>query len=521
MRQFAARLTDNLLNSQSDDGLTDSSACKEWRGGRSLCIAMALLFFLKFAAFALCITPFWDIPDESGHYSYVESLSHGHYPVLGKARIARDVTDSWIAPDAHQGYNWIAQHPPLFYTIAAPAVATTRALGGDFRAQVHSARLVSSFIGALAVLGLAAFLTLATGRVLLGMAGAIFIGATPMFTQLASGVTHDTLVACTAAWGLYWYVRWIRSTRPLHALLCAFLVGMCCMTKITGLTLAIPVFMMIAARILMMDKLSRPGRTLAWIGVVWLVMFLPTALWVAHNLVHFHKMFPDAGLLQVYPSKPNDVGFLQYMGKYPIWQIVLLSFFALIGWMGTLPGNTVTVQANGLLAQFFTASVLFGSLLAIFHTLRPSRETGREWAWVVALGVIAATICLSMSKYGFATVTCIALFTALLWTGITALRSVPHDSNHAWLALTGFVAIMFFSTLYYHHIWTSYTEISKVKALHGRYFYPVMPFMALIMLWPLRRGRWPVVALFSACAALVISDGFFLHFAFEMYGKFQ
>ena len=82
---------------QADEG---PAGADEWKSMRPLFFALAALFFLKYAAFALYVTPFWDVPDEVGHYSYVSDLSHGHYPLLGEARLTRDVTDSWIGPKA-------------------------------------------------------------------------------------------------------------------------------------------------------------------------------------------------------------------------------------------------------------------------------------------------------------------------------------------------------------------------------------------------------------------------------------
>src|SRR5690625_3295992 len=124
LKRFAS-IADNNVSAhwRSCSTNTAASAWNEWISFRSICWVIAALFFIKFAAYGLFITPFWDIPDESGHYSYVENLSHGHYPVLGDALVARDVVDSWIGPDANQGRNWIAQHPPLFYALAAPVVA--------------------------------------------------------------------------------------------------------------------------------------------------------------------------------------------------------------------------------------------------------------------------------------------------------------------------------------------------------------------------------------------------------------
>ena len=108
-------------------------AWEQWKAFRKICVAIAILFFIKFAAFGLFLTPLWDIPDESGHYSYVEDLSHGRMPLLGETRISRDVTDSWKGPNArHRHRNWIAQHPPLYYALSAPVAFTIRAMGEGF-----------------------------------------------------------------------------------------------------------------------------------------------------------------------------------------------------------------------------------------------------------------------------------------------------------------------------------------------------------------------------------------------------
>ncbi len=492
----------------------------EWKSTRTVCIVIAVLFFLKFAAFALYITPLWDSPDEPGHYSYVQDLSHGHYPILGEARIDRDVVDSWLGPKHHQGYNWIAQHPPLFYALAAPAVTASRALGGSFDTQVHAARLVSALIGALALMGFMAFLTVATGRALLGIAGAVFIGATPMFTQLSGAVTHDTLVACTAAWGAYWYARWIRSDALSHALLCAFVIGLGCITKITMLALAVPLFFAMGYRMLRNDGLRNPGTSIGRSTLLWLVMFLPVVLWIGHNLLQFHALFPDARILGVYASKPNHMGFVHFMQRYPIWQIILLNFVALIGWMGTLPAKVLTVQADGPVAAFYCAAILCCSLAAIVQAFRAHRQQAIAWPWLAVFAVAATAICATMSKHQYSTITCAVLFLVIVGTSVSSGIASRADREGAWLLFTGCVFILLFSLAYYHLILEGYREISHVKALHGRYFYPVLPFFALLMLKPLRRGWLPVAALCVAVVALLVSDGFFLHYAFEMYGKY-
>lgn len=490
----------------------------EWKSARTFCLLIAALFFLKFAAFALFITPLWNTPDESGHYSFVEDLSHGHYPVLGEARMSRDVVDSWIKPGAHQGYNWIAQHPPLFYALDAPIVMATRALGASFDTQVRCARLLSSFFAALTLLGLYALLAEATERPLLGMAGAIFIGSTPMFTQLGSGVTHDTLIACTAAWGAYWYLRWVRSGEFPYALLCAFIIGLGCITKVTMLALAVPMFFVMAFRFIRTRGPLPTSSMVRQLGTLWLVMFALVATWMVYNLIHFHKPLPDASLLHGYPSRPNTEGFFNYMWRFPIWQNVLLNFVALIGWTGTLHGTIALAQADGLAARLFVGAILFSSLAAILGRLCETRRDFLMWAPLTTAVVITVTTCSILPKHDFASLTCVILFIAILWAPVSSILWPRKDATATWMLLTSSIFVLFFSVLYYCEVWEVYRHLSMVKALHGRYFYVVMPFLALLLLWPLRRGWLPKAALCLAVAAMVAADGFFLHYAYKLYG---
>src|SRR5699024_682867 len=160
------------------------------------------------------------------------------------------------------------------------------------------------------LLGLIAFLAAATRSLHLGLAGAIFVGATPMFTQLAGAVSNDILVACTAAWGAYWYVRWVRTDLFRHAAICALIIGLGCVTKITMLVLAVPMFLAMAWRLARMEGFSRPGHLLRHLSILWMVMFALVAAWIVHNYLLFHTPLPTARILRGYTHDATHIGFL-------------------------------------------------------------------------------------------------------------------------------------------------------------------------------------------------------------------
>ena len=70
----------------------------------TLCLATILSFILAWSA------PPFAGPDEGAHMAYVAALANGHMPQLGSMQQA----------DIETGVTFQAQHPPLFYAVAAP-----------------------------------------------------------------------------------------------------------------------------------------------------------------------------------------------------------------------------------------------------------------------------------------------------------------------------------------------------------------------------------------------------------------
>jgi 4-amino-4-deoxy-L-arabinose transferase-like glycosyltransferase len=488
---------------------------------------IAFIFFLKFAVYAWMVTPLWDIPDESGHYSYANDVSKGKFPLLGKAKIDLEVERSWKNPRARPQGNWIAQHPPLFYVLDAPAIIAARAMDMDFEQQVRAARMPAALFGSLAVLGLALFLGLATGSRELGLAGAIFFGATPMFTHLSTGVSHDTLVACTAAWAAYWIARWLQSNRFRHVLYAGALAGLCSITKITGLAMAIPLFLAISWRLWRVpvaaaypwgSPLLRNNAVLQWMArssTLWLVMFVPTCLWIARNVIHFGNMFPNASSL--HPVAAVPIGFFEFMTRFPVWQHIVLNFVALVGWNGSGNGALHWIQADGALARYFLAILGAGSLAAaLAPILARLQEIPRH---VIGAAMLASVICgyAWWPLQHLAEWTCVLLLVALAATISTHARPLWRGDSAGWLLAAGAACVMFFLLAYYETLRDNFGGI--MRATHGRYVYPVVPFLLLVLLWPLKE-RWPArLMVCAAVGAMLVADAFFLRQVFAMYGQ--
>lgn len=480
--------------------------------------SLGVLLFVKFAFFAFFFTPLWEIPDESGHYSYVESLSKGTYPILGKAHMADDVTRSWLGPGKKPPPNWIAQHPPFYYLLDAPVVVLARAAGLDFEGQVRTARLLSSLSGALTVVGIILFITLATRDRRLGIAAGIFVAATPMFVHLSSGVSHDTMVACLASWSAYFLARWARSRSRVALCACAALMGLGAITKITTLAASIPLFGVMTAKIWFDESSQTVRERVLQAGKLWIIMFIAPGAWMVYNFVIFGKILPDASMLGSAP-KLVPIGFFQYMMTEPFWQHTLLNYVALIGWTGMGHGTLHWVQADGYIAQTFVGMVLFAAMATTALTISQKIDIPIHSRWIMAiLAVVTLYVVFEYSTMQFTAITCVMIFIALILTS-TALVLKPRELLTVEFMTSASVAcVLFFSFVYYHHLWSGYA--GQMRATHGRYFYPVLPFIVYAFSRPFSRRGIGLFAIAGSLACLLVSDVYFLREISVFYGQF-
>lgn len=483
----------------------------------NVAVIVAAIFLAKFIAYAWLVTPLWDVPDESGHFSYIQDIVAGEWPVLGEARMGEDVTHSWRGPDATQGMNWIAQHPPLFYVTSAPFLSAARAGQLSFESQVRTTRIPAAIFGALTVFGLALFLARATGRDELGLAGAIFLAATPMFTHLSTGVSHDTLVACTSTWAAYWCLRGLESDNFRHFLACGAFVALATLTKLTALAMAVPLFFALAWWLWRRRGSAGWRQWLGRSGALWLVMFVPMCLWIARNLLTIEQVFPSSSI--IYDRELVPIGFVEFMRQFPFWQHTLLNFIALIGWNGSPSGELVWIRADGWTGRYFLGLFAAASIAVLLRPLFHRLGSLQRWGAAVLVTTALAHAYSQWPLMQLAAATCVLLGAAISFTLVTNAGRFFQGDLRGWLLATAAFCTLFFALTYYQHLWSGFT--GGMRATHGRYLYPVAPFMLLVLIWPFRGGTASRLVLYGAIAAMVFSDGFYLHRVFNLYGQFQ
>lgn len=165
----------------------------------------ALLVFLTLAALWVDNVPTYRPPDEASHVGYARELSHGRLPTIdslipsdGDPRLARVLS----ARDARHQTIWTANHPPLFYALAAvPLRAGIDSGHPGMGMQV--ARLLSVGLSVLGLVALAYMaLLLAPGRPQLAVAAVGLVALLPSFVSISARVYNDSLAFLTSTAGL-------------------------------------------------------------------------------------------------------------------------------------------------------------------------------------------------------------------------------------------------------------------------------------------------------------------------------
>ena len=207
-------------------------------------------------------------PDEYQHIAYLQHLlEHRSMPVYGRAQVPESLYGDMVA-NPHSRYDWEqtgvigclaydrfydvaprlsgkpmvvglyqAQHPPLYYVLAAPVYAAAKAWLG-FRPAVYLLRVINIAIAAAALVLLLAPLRGfnlgdATRRLC-----ALAVSLSPMYMIYVSRVSNDALALLFAGAALRVVMTLDRATRPAWAaLLAGLLVGAGVVTKMTALVL--------------------------------------------------------------------------------------------------------------------------------------------------------------------------------------------------------------------------------------------------------------------------------------------
>jgi len=332
-------------------------------------------------------------PDEPAHIVYVRSLAmDGRLPAL-----AHSDADNTYSPRASRSHQ--AQHPPLYYLLAAPlwrafaarpddtVTYVDRTAGRTERFTVPGAvrpvRLLSVALGALTLIFLwATARTVFPDRPALCLASVAFTAFTPMFTYVNSVISNDALLGIIFAATAWLWARIVRAgARWRDVVTLGLLLGLGLNTKQTALALVAASIVVLALAPGDASRKRRAGRAAAAAGLAILI----GGWWFARNLLIHGTPF-------VYP-------FFEPLLALPEPQksAVLYAMPSRIFLFALVPVDAIALYANIPSLLRFFASLALLAALGIIVAFARQRRTGmpRHETLSLALWLLAGAIVLA------------------------------------------------------------------------------------------------------------------------------
>ncbi len=469
--------------------------------------AVALLFFFKAAALAFFVTPLWDIPDEVGHFAIIADLADGRgLPLPGRSVLPADVLSDWTRDKAPAApvYNWVAQHPPLYHLLAVPFLAAARAITDDPRWRFRTPRLLSAISGAAALLLFFQVFCEAGKGPLAAFVAAAAIGTIPMYTHLSSGTNHDVLVAFFAGVTALFWVRLVGSGLFSDGVKMGVALALMSAVKLSALVVTAALLALswraLAAR--------GPRRVFQWATIAALSASLP-ALW---TLRHWRLV----GNVRVHPisRKAFDLGGLvAYLRGYPVVDHTFKNFFGLIGWTGTGGGNLRWLQISGaFLAPYLVVGLLAAIGAAVWFATRPAAK-GRGLAAAAAAILFAGSFFWLFSDQDGSALLKRLLYSLLASVPFLALPRLSGRDAAGRIFAGSQLVFLVFAAAYLANSWEAFEIYGEMRATNGRYFFAVLPFLALASFFPAlrltRRSARRDFGLLLLLAALFVNEAAF------------
>ena len=511
---------------------------------------LAALFFLKACFLAFYVTPLWDTPDETGHYAYARDIATGKgVPLLGKAEIGADIMrHASRAPDARSQLNWIAQHPPVYYTLAALPLKIGAYFTGNPEILFRLPRLISALCGALALVVLYRTAILLNLDTISALALSSFIGFTPMYSHLSSGTNNDIALFLFATLATFYWTRYMLERRIGDATWLVFWLSVAAATKLTGLVLLAP---MVGTVLLELDAPWKQRIRQAF-GLCALALFLP-GLWLVRNYVYFDNPFATAlAISSPLLSEPLQDSFFVYLARLPAIEHFTLNFYGLIGWIGTGAGSLSWFQIHGVprlvfsLTEMGIAIILFAYFVinfypgmgservpraeaknfSIIHSLTNRFKNATRTVFLLLLAVsVFCGIAFFINCYNPATIDgrmreASASIVCAVFILSTQVFMVEMKSESR-IACYASLMFGFFSFVLLYNVYEIYLSDGRMRATHGRYLYPVIPLMLIcltgIAAKRLRVPRWLFVLAAAALAYCELAA--YLDQIIPFYGK--
>ncbi|MBC8135896.1 MAG: hypothetical protein H8F28_08435 [Fibrella sp.] len=214
-------------------------------------------------------------PDEKEHFLYIRSITDN-------GRIPKPSPDYRTAPEQYVSYQ--AQHPPLFYAVAAVVYKAAHPLAGDIKIwYILRGLCVLCGMGVILLTDKAAK-TAFPDRPLVALGTAPFMAFLPMFGHMTGNLSNEPLAMVFGAAVWLQSVRLIRRHEPptlREAVILGATLALACLTRLTALIwLPVVVVALFRTQTAWKDRIAS-----------FTTFALLLAPWLAYNQVAYGKAF--------------------------------------------------------------------------------------------------------------------------------------------------------------------------------------------------------------------------------------
>ena len=467
------------------------------------------VFFLKTFFLAFWLIPLWDIQDEPGHYSYISDIANGKgLPVMGKAYFDEGVREHWLKGTwkDHYSLNWIVQHPPFYYAINSLILSAATIVTADPESLFRITRFLSVISGTLALFVFYQFFFLVSRDRKFSLFSVAAISFIPMFGNQSSGTTHDALLTLLCGLSVLYWAKFVETGKMKYSLLMASFLSLSAFTKSTSLLLFLPMIGVCFFYI----KEDIFYKRLFKFGIIAFIAILLPGIWMLRSYMQYGVMlstwhnvmqhFAEADLLKT--------SLHQYLTNTPIIDNLYTSFFGEFGWTGKGGLCRVLLLKNS--AQFMplyhVLGLLFVLLSYLFYVRKDMAICNRKVtksmliSWVVISyflfyglpvkfhfysPVILYAVMLVMFVFSFQTIPLLAVE----WKKFMPVSKQYMIVNEDVLVENKFVYLSMIVSFVYTNIFIVelnkfYEMFHMVRADHGRYWFPVIPLLAICYVFP-------------------------------------
>ncbi|AEK60660.1 glycosyltransferase family 39 protein [Collimonas fungivorans] len=514
-------------------------------------LLISLIFLIKALFLSFFITPFSAVPDEIGHFAYTQDIAYGKgipvlsVPAIGKSVIGTDVMGYLErTPDSQPAYNWIAQHPPVYYAISAIPLKIGRWVSTDMDVLVRLPRISSALSGALLLLVLFRTFTAIGLDPPRSTALAAAIGFIPMVSHLSSGTNHDMSLFLFCALATLFFSYYIINRKIKDAYRCAIWLAIAGGTKMmTPLVLLVPMVLILIL------ELPRENRLKHAIKILIIAFSIPAA-WMIRNFVYFQFPLYTSGThrkpgLEI----PLQQSFSDYIRSQPVFDSIAHLFYGMFGHITPSsekifleydvlprPLKFISITASGVPYDIFLGILFALSCIGLIYIwmllLHVSRENPaplndnsfialanfhlknyryRSVPLMAAYFMAsAAAIFINITSFTDSTFILFSCIPISIFLGIISIPLIFYIKDRVdRLALYGLAVTLFFGSVFLHHIYDAYLTEGVLRAAQGRYFYPAIPLVILSASIILLRLHIPKIVInigitLLACAELSV-----------------